>query len=238
MRLGPAWCWRKRGVRADKQEAELSEAPAVLDMLPLKGRLVTNDALYCQREWCERVLARGGDYLVIVKKNQPRLYQDIKLLFDEPPIGEAFAVAEQIDRHGDRREVRRIWVSSALSEYLDWPGSRQVCKVERQTERKGKLTRQVRYSMTSLDARTSAGQLLGHVRGHWGIENRLHYVRDVTFGEDASQIRTGSAPQVMAALRNVVLSLLRGAGVNNVAAALRQNGWQRCASLKLLGLAV
>lgn len=78
--------------------------------------------------------------------------------------------------------------------------------------------------------------LLRHVRGHWGIENRLHYVRDVTFGEDASQVRKDSAPEVMAALRNTVLGILRGAGWDSIAAALRHNAWQQHSALKLLGI--
>jgi predicted transposase YbfD/YdcC len=112
----------------------------------------------------------------------------------------------------------------------------QVCKVERVFVRKGKTTREVRYAITSLGAEVGAARLLCHIRGHWGIENRLHYVRDVTLGEDASQVRTGSAPEVMAALRNVVLGVLRQAGWSNIAAALRHNAWQRGAALELLGI--
>jgi predicted transposase YbfD/YdcC len=204
--------------------------------VPVAGRLVTGDALYCQRGLCRQVLDAGGDYLVIVKENQPRLYADIDLLFVEPPPGEVFATAERWDRHGDRHDVRTLWASSALRGYLDWPGARQVCRIERASTRKGKTTREVRYAVTSLDERTGPAALLGHVRGHWGIENRLHYVRDVTFGEDASQVRTGSAPQVLAALRNTAIGLLRQAGWTNIAAALRHTGWQPGAALALLGI--
>lgn len=206
--------------------------------MPLKGRLVTGDALYCQRKFCREVCGAEGDYLVIVKGNQPGLFSDIELLFEEPPEGDVFAFAEQRDRHGGRLDVRRLWGSVALRAHLDWPGVQQVCKIERVSERKGKLTREVRYAITSLGDEVGARQLLRHVRGHWGIENRLHYVRDVTFGEDASQVRTGSAPEVMAALRNVVIGVLRQAGATNIAAALREVGWQRGTALRLLGLAV
>lgn len=218
---------------------ELSVAPGVLANVPLAGRLVTGDALYCQRELCRQIVAAQGDYLIIVKENQPQLYADIALLFEEePPPGEVFATAEQRGQHGDRHEVRRLWASTALRDYLDWPGAEQVLKIERVSERKGRATQQVRYAVTSLNERTSARQLLRHVRGHWGIENRLHYVRDVTFGEDASQIRTGSAPEVMAALRNAVIGLLRQAGWTNIAAALRHHGWQPGEPLRLLGVHV
>ena len=104
------------------------------------------------------------------------------------------------------------------------------------TTRAGIVTRQVRYCITRLDPSVTPATLLRHVRGHWCIENRLHYVRDVTLGEDASQVRSGAAPQVMAALRNSILALLRHAGWTNIAAALRHIAWQPGAALLLLGI--
>src|SRR3972149_5652675 len=99
--------------------------------------VVTGDALYTQRNLCEQIIAQGGDYLFIVKLNQPTLYQDIALVFDEPPLGEVSSFAQQEDRHGDRHELRRLWSSEALRGYSAWPWVQQVCKVERQVERKG-----------------------------------------------------------------------------------------------------
>jgi predicted transposase YbfD/YdcC len=234
--MGLAKCWPNRGVRTSNHEGELSKAPELLAGLPLGGRVVTGDALYCQRGLCKQVVQAGGHYLVIVKKNQKTLYEDIAYLFAEPPPGEKFAMVELRGRHGDRREVRRLWTSTALVGYLNWPGVRQVCKVERKTERKGKLGGEVRYAITNLGEEAGPEQLLGHIRGHWAIENRLHYVRDVTFGEDASQVRKGSAPQVMAALRNAVISILRQDGWENIAAGLRHYGWNQDKALALLGL--
>ena len=236
MVMGLAWCWPNRGVRGCAHEVELSVAPAVLAAVPLRGRLVTGDALYCHRALCQQIRAAGGDYLVVVKRNQPRLHADVALLFTAPPPGEVFATATQRDRHGDRHEVRHFWASTALRGYLDWPGAHQVCKVERVTTRAGIVTRQVRYFITSLDPSVTPATLLCHVRGHWGIENRLHYVRDVTLGEDASQVRSGAAPQVMAAPRNTILALLRHAGWTNIAAAIRHIAWQPGAALLLLGI--
>jgi predicted transposase YbfD/YdcC len=228
-----AWYWRKRGVSRDK-EAELSVAPELLAQLPLAGKVVTGDALYAQRHLCQQIISGKGDYLFIVKRNQPQLYADIALLFSEPPVGERFPRVEQRSRHGDRREVRQLWTSTALEGYLNWPGVRQVCKIEREVEQKGRRQVEVRYAITSLGPEVRSGKILSLVRGHWGIENRLHWVRDVTFGEDLCQIRKGSAPQVMAGLRNVVLGLLRKAGVKNVAAALRHNGWHQGIPRQLL----
>lgn len=236
-----AWCWPNRGVRTgdgdDEREGELTVAPALLAALPLRGRLVTGDALYCQRTLCRQIRRQQGDYLVVVKANQPTLYWAISTLFAEPPPGETFATAVSWDQHGDRVETRRLWASTALAGYLTWPGAQQVALVERTRVRQGNRTREVRCFITSLGPEVGAAALMDHVRGHWAIENRLHWVRDVTMGEDASQIRRGAAPQVLAALRNTVIALVRDAGWTNVAAALRHYAWQPGTALALLGLA-
>ena len=220
----------------EKRESELSMAGALLETMTVTDRVVTGDALYCQRRLCERVVGEGGDYLLIVKGNQKDLHEDIELCFDRPVAGQRYRYAETEDRHGDRQERRRLWATDILSAYLDWPGHRQVMKVESWRRVKNKTTRQVRYAITSLGTRTPADRLLQLVRGHWGIENGLHYVRDVTLGEDGSCVRTGSAPQVMAALRNVVIGILRLSGATNIASAIRTIGWQPNGALRMLGL--
>jgi predicted transposase YbfD/YdcC len=210
--------------------------------------MVTGDALYCQQ-----IVDGGGHSVVTVQGHQPQLPADIQRLFADPPVDDLtgqpvpFASAEQRDRQGDRHEVRRLTVSGALSGYLDWPGAPQVAQVERTSTRQDQTTGQTRSVLTSLaepeplwDApgtqTATAAELLQLVRGHGAVENRLHYVRDVTFGEDVSQVRTGSAPQVLAALRNVAIALLRQAGWDNIAAGLRYNAWRPGAALELLGL--
>lgn len=208
-------------------------APDVLDQLPLQKKVITGDALFTQRKLCRKIVSRKGDYLFIVKGNQAQLHWAIQLLFDKPAKEFSFDQAEQWSRHGDRLEVRRLWASTALNDYLDWPGLKQVLKIERETKKKGQKEQQVRYAITSLGPETGARKLLNFVRGHWAIENKLFRVRDVTLGEDASQVRKGSAPEVMAALRNTVLALLRRSGATNIAAALRENGWQHHGSTLL-----
>jgi hypothetical protein len=111
-----------------------------------------------------------------------------------------------------------------LNGYLDWPGVAQVCRIESEVRRGGERTVEVSYAMTSVPRdQAGAATLLNWLRGHWGIENRLHYVRDVTMGEDANRTRTGSGPQVLAALRNAVIGRLRLSGSTNIAASLRRN---------------
>ena len=131
-------------------------------------------------------------------------------------------------RHG-RQEERRLWVlhDPEVNAYLDWPHLAQVGRLERRriTVRQGRAVTsevQVTYLITSAPPdRAAAARLLRANRGHWGIENRTHYVRDVTFDEDRSQIRSGAAPQAFAVAKNLSIALLRRAGWDNIAAALR-----------------
>jgi predicted transposase YbfD/YdcC len=236
MPKGLGWCWPKRGV--ESKEGELTVAPALLAQLELKGHLVTGDALYAQRGLSSQVVDQGGEYFWVVKANQPSLQEAIALLFAQPPWGEEFGVACQVGRHGDRQEERQLWSSTALNDYLDWPHLGQVCCIQRTRTRKGVTSRETNYAITSLSPGKADAQGLQEIwRGHWEIENRNHYVRDVTMKEDASQVRTSSAPEVMAALRNVVIGLIRQAGGTNVAAALRHYSWKVTDALALLGLA-
>ncbi len=210
-------------------------APELLGSVDLHGVVVTGDALYAQRELCQEIVAAGGEYLFVVKDNQPTLREDIATLFADPPVPPA--VILQRNRHGDRQEVRKLEASTALDEYSDWPHLAQVCRIERAVTRKGQTKVEVAYAITSLwPHEAGPRRLLALNRGHWGIENRLHYVRDVTLGEDDSQVRTEAAPQVMAALRNAVIGLLRMAGATNIAAALRRNSAHPEEALALLGI--
>lgn len=121
-------------------------------------------------------------------------------------------------------ERRQLWALPVYDDFLDWPGARTMLRLERTVtnKRTGRTTTERAYALSSLGLdQTSADELLRLWRGHWQIENRLHRVRDVTLGEDASRVRTGRGPQVLAAIRNTVISTLRLAGCLNVAEALR-----------------
>ena len=109
----------------------------MLDGFALAKRIVTGDALYCQRAFCRRVVEGQGAYFFAVGENQPRLHDDLFWLFEWPAPGEAFATAVEHRQHGDRVETRRLWASSALEGYSDWPGLRQACKVERRVRCRG-----------------------------------------------------------------------------------------------------
>ena len=209
-------------------------ASDLLDSISVKGKVVTGDALYCQRRLCERIVSEGGDYLLLVKGNRKSLYEDIEFCFEGSNA--SYDYAETEDRHGDRWEHRRLCATDMLKDYPDRPGHAQAIRMESVRLVKGKATRQVRYVITSLGTQVSAARLLRLMRGHWGIENRLRYVRDFTMGEDGSQARAKSAPQVLAALRNLVVNMLRMSGATNIAATIRHIAWQPNGALKLPGL--
>jgi hypothetical protein len=132
--------------------------------------------------------------------------------------------ATTLDKGHGRRERRTLRATTVLNEYLDWPGVAQVGEVTCQVDENGQRTEATRHFITSAPRAIAGASVLLHgTRGHWSIENGLHYVRDVTFGEDASRIRKNSGPEVMAAFRNAAIGFLRSMGVTNIAAALRRN---------------
>jgi predicted transposase YbfD/YdcC len=175
-----------------------------------------------------------------VKDNQACLRADIALVFGQSKLLEdTMTEARTVDQHGGRIEERRLRVSTALVGDTDWPGHQQVLAVERTITKKrsGETRREVVSAITSLSAeRASARQLLQLWREHWHIENKLHWVRDVTFDEDRSQVRTERIPQVMAALRNVAISLLRVCGAENIAAATGRYAARPALALAAVGL--
>ena len=155
-----------------------------------------------------------------VKGNQPTLYEGIELLFAQR-VGPLRTI-RQADRHWDRTEVRELSVSEELNDWAQWPHLGQVGRLVHTWTCRGQTKTEIAYLITSLPpALAGPSRLLHLVRGHWGIENRLHWVRDVTFDEDRCQVRSGAAPQAMAAARNLVIGLLRRSGASNIAAALR-----------------
>jgi predicted transposase YbfD/YdcC len=221
---------------------EISTAPTLLRQIRWQGRVLTGDATFCQREICKQVVEAGGDYLFVVKGNQPNLLLEIETLFDLKllPKGLAFDVREckTVDKGHGRIELRQIRASAELAELSDWPYLAQVVEIKREWLEKGLNRQEVSYGVTSLTtAEADVASLLKLKREHWGIENRLHWVRDVVFGEDKSLTRLGSTPQVMAALRNTVIGLLRRGGFSQLTSRLRYNASHPEAVLALLGLA-
>lgn len=212
----------------DKAEGELSVASALVARLDWHERVLTGDALFCQRALCRQVNDAGGAYLLMVKENQPALHDAIALLFDPPSDLNVLPLLDRreavtVERgHGRTDDRRHLIASTDLDGYLEWPGVAQVFRLERTWCAQGQSHRAVHYGITSLTpAQAGPARLLALRRGHWVIENALHRHKDVAFGEDASLIHLGQGPTVMALLRDAALNCLHRAGIRQITAHLR-----------------
>jgi predicted transposase YbfD/YdcC len=212
-------------------EAKSNEIPAVRELLKaftgLAGAIFTIDAMHTQHDTAQAILGRQADYVMTVKANMPALYRQLKKL----PWARIPATSAVTTGHG-RRACRTIKAVLAPA-WIGFDGAAQVAQLRRTVTTKGKKTVEVVYLITS-DRDASPATLAGWVRGHWEIENRLHWVRDVTYQEDKSLVRTGNAPRVMASLRSLAISILRLDGHMNIAAANRHHARDPQRTLKLL----
>lgn len=193
----------------DTKGKELVVGSHVLAHIPLIDRIITADALHAQKKICETITTRRGGYVITVKDNQQTLKKDIETFFMTPPFGAVIASEVTTEKSRGRLEERRIETSSDLTAYLSWPGLTHVWQITRTITRNGKTTVEIAVGIARLlPKRDSPTHLAGYIRGHWGIENRLHRQRDVVFGEDASTIRKKRAPHTMTILRNIVTTFL------------------------------
>jgi predicted transposase YbfD/YdcC len=178
--------------------------------------------------------------LMPVKANQPHLLEEVTHLFtDAALVAETGTQARTVSKGHGRLEVRQLWTSTALVGYSDWPGLAQALCLQREVTRlnTGEVRRERVYAVTSLAPEQADAQvLLALWRGHWGIENRLHWVRDVSCSEDRSAARVGGVAQGMAAVRNTAIGLLRAHGSATIAASRRALAHHADAALTLLGL--
>jgi len=229
----------------DHTTGEIARFQPLLDGLDLAGRVVSADALHTQREhavWL--VTHKHAAYLLIVKANQPSLHHQLSTLpWRDIPVAD-----HTRDRGHHRVEIRRLQVTTVAG--LDFPHATQAIRITRRVRSlTGDKWRTVTvYAVTSLTAaQAHPARLADYIRGHWGIE-ALHHIRDTTFAEDASQIRTGNTPRAMASLRtgntpramaslrNLAIGILRAHGDRNIAAALRRNARDATRLLPLLGI--
>jgi predicted transposase YbfD/YdcC len=224
--------------QVDEKSNEITAVQPLLRDLDLAGVVVTADAMHTQTAFADWLVStKQAHYLFIVKANQPTLHEAVQAALAGPNTAFAKRMAAQNNRGHGRTETRTIRVANALG--IDFPHAAQIFRLRR--DRGGldgvRTSKEIVYGITSLPAQLAGpARLNTYTRGHWTIENRLHYVRDVTWGEDASQVRTGNAPRTMAGLRNLATSVLRQTGVTNIAEALRHNARSYTRPLKLFGL--
>ena len=229
----------------DGKTSEITEFAPLLDTLTglnptgdLTDTVITADALHTQRDHVEHLHARGAHWLLTVKGNQPTLRRQLAGL----PWRQIEACHRSSGNAHGRREIRTLKVVTVTAG-IAFPHAAQAIQVTRKTRPlRSSNTRKWRtetvYAITDLRPHQARpDELATWLRGHWHIENKLHWVRDVTFAEDHSQVRTGSAPQVMATFRNLAISLHRLAGATNIASALRYHARNATRPLQLLMIA-
>lgn len=196
-------------LQVDAKSNEITAIPQLLEILDIRGCIVTIDAIGCQQEIAKQIIAQQADYVLTVKGNQGSLFQEAQTCFTVP-LSETVQYYETEDTAHGRAETRRYWVTEQLPAPLrkvQWKGLRSMGKVEATRTVNGKTSVESRYYITSLAA--DAERFAEFVRSHWAIENQLHWMLDVAFREDDSRIRTGHAATNMAVVRRIALNLLK-----------------------------
>jgi len=194
----------------------------LLESIDILGKTITADALLTQRKLAHYLIERNADYVFTVKGNQPTLREDIRLIFEgrgKPDFSEPLTLA-----HG-RIEQRSIWTSTALNDYLDFPGVAQVFVIERPTIEKttGESSTETVYGITShAPDSADAATVLAFNRGHWSVENGCHYILDWNWDEDRSTLRTGHGPENITALRRLAIGVIRSKSRDTVAATIQR----------------
>lgn len=218
-------------VMVDAKENEIVGAKQLFEGLNLKDKVVCGDAMHTQRAASIEILRGGGHYIWFLKENQPTVRADVEQFFAPPPKSAGWplpqlpqTMAQSMQKQHGRLDQRRLTLMVDRSGCLDWPGANQVFRLERKSLhlRTGRQSCEVVYGLTSCDSKKAdAEQLLAWTRDYWGIENGLHYRRDVTLREDATRIAQSALARVMAAINNFVVGLAASLGYANLASARR-----------------
>jgi predicted transposase YbfD/YdcC len=216
-----AWCESNQTVLGQIVTAaksnEITAIPQLLELLDLEGAVVTTDAMGCQKAIAEKIITCGADYVLQVKGNHPHLEQELEKLFAECRRGDPYAAAheyaEDVDKGHGRIETRRCWMTTDVA-WLPggaaWASLGSLVCVEATRQTKEGVTTEQRYYISSIE-KLDAARMLQRVRGHWGIENRVHWCLDVTFGEDQRRLRRGHAAENFSRLSRIALNLLKRA---------------------------
>jgi predicted transposase YbfD/YdcC len=222
-------------VRVDEKSNEITAIPRLLELIDVKGRIITTDAMGCQRDVAKRIVDKKGDYVFCLKGNQESLHDEVKFFFEECQAANYNDVDhryfETVEKDHGRIEIRRCWVvEDDAIQWLEredqWPGLKSIAAIEGERKIRGKTTLETRYFISSLTG--SAQKVANAAREHWAIENSLHYVLDVTFNEDRSRIRKDNAPENLVVLRRIALNMVKKEQTHKKASVRRKvkaAGW-------------
>lgn len=198
-------------VMVDEKSNEITAIPKLLDLLDITGQTVTIDAMGTQTKIAEKIIDKGGDYILALKGNQSSLHDDISLFFQDKELTQHLEIYEETDAGHGRIEIRKCTVTDDIGwlkkRHEKWKNLTSIAMVESVRDLGKKTTKERRFYISSHEANA---EFIGKsVRAHWGVENKLHWVLDVVCGEDASRIRTQNAPAIMAIFRRWALNILR-----------------------------
>lgn len=210
---------------------EITAIPYLLDVLDIKGNVVTIDAMGCQKEIAKQIVQKGGDYVLSLKGNQGNLEKSVQEVFSGEKkarfVESICTEYETIEKgHGriESRHYKAIDVKNLPIDIADWKGIESIVEVKAIREIKEKKEEETRYYISSLEA--DAQKLAGYIRGHWGIENSLHWVLDVTLNEDQSRIRAGHAAKNLAVMRHTAINLIKlDSSKGSVRGKRKRAGW-------------
>jgi len=200
-------------VKTGEKSNEITAIPELLEWLDVRGAIVTIDAMGCQKAIAEKITDKGGDYLLALKGNQSRLHEDVRLHFEQPASASLARMtsAETIDKGHGRIEVRHCRLSTDIDwlreRHPEWKNLSSIVAIDSERLIGDTTTQETRYFISSSPA--SAARMLAAVRLHWGVENQLHWVLDMSFGEDQSRIRQDNAPTNVAIIRHAALNMIR-----------------------------
>jgi len=241
-----AWCQANHMVlgqlATDAKSNEITAIPELMKLLDLKDAVVTIDAAGCQKKIAQQIVEQGGHYILQLKGNQGGLHDETVMLFDQCLTddchGIAYSTATTIDKGHGRIEERRIWATSEVNWFAEkgkWKNLRSLVRVQAKRTMGGETSSEYRYYITDLPADNASG-LLSYIRGHWGVENNLHWCLDINFREDERRIRKGHGAQNFARLSRIALNLLKAETTNDGGIKTKRLccGWDHDYLLKVL----
>jgi predicted transposase YbfD/YdcC len=197
--------------KTDEKSNEITAIPELIKQFELKNTIVSIDAMGCQKSIAKLIIEKKGHYVLSLKGNHSNLHDQIKLFFEDTPNGQAdLDTFESTDGDHGRIEIRRYWACSDigwLQGKEQWAGLKTITRVQRERQIDNKTSTETSYYISSLDK--DAQTIARAIRGHWQIENSLHWVLDVTFDEDRCRVRKDNAPENMAILRHIVINMIK-----------------------------